>query len=268
MEEAKFSFKGKTWSLSGMTALVTGGTRGIGHAIVEELAEFGASVHICSRNQAEIDQRLKEWKSKGFSVTGSVCDVQFREQRENLMGIVASIFQGKLNILVNNVGKYLIKETPDYTAEEVSSIMSTNFESAYHLSQLAHPLLEASGYGSIVFISSIAGLKAMPLLSAYAASKGAMNQITKNLAMEWAKDNIRVNAVAPGPVMTTISESSNTNIARGEKESNVGSAILSKVPMGRIGDPKEISAIVAFLCLPAASYITGQIICADGGYTV
>ncbi|KAI9089709.1 hypothetical protein K1719_029002 [Acacia pycnantha] len=124
------------------------------------------------------------------------------------MGIVASIFQGKLNILVNNVGKYLIKETTDYTAEEVSSIMSTNFESAYHLSQLAHPLLKASGCGSIVFISSIAGVKAMPLLSAYAASKGAMNQVTKNLAMEWAKDNIRVNMVAPGPVMTTISESS------------------------------------------------------------
>ncbi|KAK4270874.1 hypothetical protein QN277_019642 [Acacia crassicarpa] len=184
------------------------------------------------------------------------------------MGIVASIFQGKLNILVNNVGKYLLKETPDYTTKEVLSIMSTNFESAYHSNQLAHPLLKASGYGSIVLISSIAGLKAMPLLFAYAASKGAMNQITKNLAMEWAKDNIRVNAVAPGPVMTTISESSNTNIARGEKESNVGSAILSKVPMGRIGYPKEISTIVAFLCFPAASYITGQIICADGGYTV
>ncbi|XP_028772973.1 tropinone reductase homolog At5g06060-like [Neltuma alba] len=267
MGEAKFSFKDKRWSLSGMTALVTGGTRGIGYAIVEELAEFGAAVHICSRNQAEIDKCLNDWKSKGFSVTGSVCDVQFREQRENLMEIVASIFQGKLNILVNNVGKYLIKETTDYTAEDVSTIMSTNFESAYHLSQLSHPLLKATGYGSMVFISSVSGVKALPLLSAYAASKGAINQVTKNLAMEWAKDNIRVNTVAPGPVMTAISES-NTNKSRGEKATNAVSSILSQIPIGRMGKPKEISAIVAFLCLPAASYITGQIICADGGYTV
>ncbi|XP_028786416.1 tropinone reductase homolog isoform X5 [Neltuma alba] len=93
--------KDKRWSLSGMTALVTGATRGIGHAIVEELAEFGAVVHICSRNQADIDRCLTEWKSKGFSVTGSVCDVLSRHQRENLMETVSSIFHGKLNILVS-----------------------------------------------------------------------------------------------------------------------------------------------------------------------
>ncbi|KAF7825628.1 tropinone reductase-like protein [Senna tora] len=267
MDEAKMGFKDKRWSLSGMTALVTGGTRGIGHAIAEELAEFGAAVHICSRNQAEIDKCVKEWQSRGFSVTGSASDVLYPHQRLNLMEIVASIFQGKLNIIVNNVGTYMIKETIDFSAEDISTIMKTNFESPYHLSQLAYPLLKASGYGNIVFISSISGVKALPLLSLYAASKGAMNQVTKNLAFEWAKDNIRVNAVAPGPVMTTISESG-VNEARGENESNAASAIMSQIPMCRIGHPKEISALVAFLCLPVASYITGQIICADGGYTV
>ncbi|XP_028786415.1 tropinone reductase homolog isoform X4 [Neltuma alba] len=256
--------KDKRWSLSGMTALVTGATRGIGHAIVEELAEFGAVVHICSRNQADIDRCLTEWKSKGFSVTGSVCDVLSRHQRENLMETVSSIFHGKLNILINNAAAVIAKESTDYTAEDVSTIMQTNFESTYHLSQLAHPLLKASGYGAIVNISSLAGLKAFPNVSVYAASKGAINQVTKNLALEWAKDNIRVNAIAPGAVMTLLLEACMEK-SRGE---NAADVIASEIPVGRIGEPKDISAIVAFLCLPAASYITGQVISADGGQTV
>ncbi|TKY65986.1 Tropinone reductase 1 [Spatholobus suberectus] len=142
--------------------------------------------------------------------------------------------------------------------------MGTNFESAYHLSQLAYPLLKESGYGSIVFISSIAGVNAIPVLSAYSASKGAMNQFTKNVALEWAKDNIRANAVAPGPVMTTLLQSV-VNSGTGGDEAVEG--VLSRTPVGRMGEPREISSLVAFLCLPAASYITGQIICVDGGYT-
>ncbi|KAK7256787.1 hypothetical protein RIF29_30268 [Crotalaria pallida] len=261
MAETKLSFKDKRWSLHGMTALVTGGSRGIGHAIVEELAEFGAAVHICARNQKDIDKCLEEWKNKGFNVTGSVCDVITRDQREKLMEIVASIFHGKLNILVNNAGAITSKGITDHTAEDMSNIMGTNFESSYHLSQLAHPLLKASGYGNIIFNSSVAGLKALPAVSVYAASKGAINQFTRNLALEWAKDNIRANAVAPGPVMTPILE----NFMKSLDEDNLN-AMMSRV--SRMGDPKEISALVAFLCLPAASYITGQVIVVDGGSTI
>ncbi|KAF7825629.1 tropinone reductase-like protein [Senna tora] len=320
MAEGKLSFKDKRWSLTGMTALVTGGTKGIGHAIVEELAEFGAVVHICSRNQADIDKCLKEWESKGFSVTGSVCDVKLRDQRENLMETVASIFHGKLNILINNAATNIIKKTTDYSAEDISTVMGTNFESTYHLSQLAYPLLKASGYGNIVNISSIAAANVLPLIAVYAASKGAMNQVTKNLAFEWAKDNIRVNAVAPGFVMTPLLESymdkvdlrvalledlkvpcvaehlnpscsftslnsslslsisttsNKSNALRalpnepgGEGGEKVVRDMVSQTPLGRIGEPKEISVLVAFLCLPVASYITGQIIYADGGFTV
>ncbi|KOM38068.1 hypothetical protein LR48_Vigan03g145000 [Vigna angularis] len=139
--------------------------------------------------------------------------------------------------------------------------MGTNFEACFHLCQLAHPLLKASGYGNIVFISSISGLKAFPLCTAYAASKGALNQFTKNIALEWAKDNIRANAVAPGPVKTELLDSI---METSDIEKQV-EALVSLSPAGRIGEPKDISAMVAFLCLPAASYITGQIITVDGG---
>ncbi|KAK9289684.1 hypothetical protein L1049_007842 [Liquidambar formosana] len=191
-----------------MTALVTGGSRGIGHAIVEELARFGAVVHTCSRNQTELNERLQEWESKGLTVTGSVCDLISRADREKLMETVSSAFHGKLNILVNNAGIAIELEPTQYTAGDFSTVMGTNFEWGYHLCQLAHPLLKASGNGSIVFISSVAGVIALPCLSVYAASKGAMNQVTKNLACEWAKDSIRTNAAAPSFTRTSM-----TNLA-------------------------------------------------------
>ncbi|KAL5742704.1 hypothetical protein ACOSP7_029436 [Xanthoceras sorbifolium] len=264
MAEAELSCRDKRWSLNGMTALVTGGTRGIGHAIVEELAGFGAVVHTCSRNQTELNACLKEWENKGFEVTGSLCDVSVRAQREKLMETVSSIFQGKLNILVNNAGIAITKETVDFTAEDISATLAINFESGYHFCQLAHPLLKASGHGSIVFISSIAGVIAQPLVSIYAASKGAMNQITKNLACEWAKDNIRVNAIAPGVIKTSLIDAlSEDPVVKQKMES-----AASRYPMGRFGEPEEVSSLAAFLCFSAASFITGQIICVDGGCTV
>uniref|UniRef100_A0A9I9CVH3 Tropinone reductase-like protein n=1 Tax=Cucumis melo TaxID=3656 RepID=A0A9I9CVH3_CUCME len=127
-------------------------------------------------------------------------------------------------------------------------MMSTNFEAPYHLSQIYHPILKASGYGSIVFVSSIAGVTALSKISIYATTKGAINQITKNLACEWG-------------VRTTISK---LDAAVVEEYGR----LIGQTPAGRIGELEEISLVVAFLCLPTASYISGQIICVDGGFTV
>ncbi|XP_076929199.1 tropinone reductase homolog At5g06060-like [Bidens hawaiensis] len=249
------------WSLAGMTALVTGGTRGIGYAVVEELAELGATVHTCSRNETELNQRLQEWSTKGFTITGSVCDASSGPQRQELIDKVSSIFNGKLNILINNVGTNIKKATLEYTTEEYSMIMSTNLESAYHMSQLAHPLLKASGLASIVFISSVAGLVHMSSGSIYGATKGAMNQLARNLACEWAKDNIRVNSVAPWYIKTSLVEHVLSDKQFLDK-------VASRTPMNRPGEANEVSSVVAFLCLHAASYITGQTIAVDGGFSV
>ncbi|XP_074578665.1 tropinone reductase homolog At5g06060-like isoform X2 [Curcuma longa] len=164
------------WTLQGTTALVTGGTRGIGHAVVEEFARLGASVHTCSRKEDELAECLSKWAALGFRVTGSVCDLSVREQRERLIRDVSAAFDGKLNILVNNAGTNVRKPTVDYSAEEFSLVMATNLESAYHLCQLAHSLLKASGVGSIVFISSVAGVVALNTGSVYAATKAYRRQ--------------------------------------------------------------------------------------------
>ncbi|KAH0454739.1 hypothetical protein IEQ34_016663 [Dendrobium chrysotoxum] len=246
----------KRWSLHGTTALVTGGSKGIGRAIVEELASLGAKVHTCARNQEELDKSLQHWQSLKLNVTGSVCDVSSRAEREKLMELVSSLFQGKLNILVNNAGTSILKSSLEFTAEDYKNLMAINLESAFHLSQLSHPLLKASGAGSIVFISAVGGFLAFPLLTLY----GAINQLTRNLALEWATDNIRVNSVAPGAIITPLLNASFD--ASGDTSI---SSVSSGIPLGRAGQPVEVATVTAFLCMAAASYITGQVIVADGG---
>ncbi|CAN1282623.1 Tropinone reductase homolog At5g06060 [Linum perenne] len=225
------SFKSKLsnrWTLHGKTALVTGGTKGLGYAIVEELAGLGAIVHTCSRNQAELSKCLNEWKNKGLEVTGSVCDVTSAAEREKLIETLSSQFEGKLNIL---------KPTVDYTAEDYSSLMGTNFDSSYNFCQLTHPLLKASGDGSIVFISSVGGVVSLSTGSIYGATK------------------------APWYIRTPLAE-------RDLENEQFVEAIVSRTPLGRIAEAEDVSSVVAFLCMPAACYVTGQTICVDGGFTV
>ncbi|TVU24738.1 hypothetical protein EJB05_27192, partial [Eragrostis curvula] len=250
------------WSLAGATALVTGGSKGIGHAIVEELAGFGARVHTCARNAAALEECRRRWAEKGLQVTVSVCDVSVRADREALMDTVKTTFGAKLDVLVNNAGQSMFKAASECTGEDYARIMATSLESCFHLTQLAHPLLAAAAAGgSVVHVSSIAGLIGLPALSVYSMTKGAMNQLTRSLAAEWARDGIRVNCIAPGGVKTDISADKAIDPELVKKE-------MARLPMGRIGEPEEVASMVAFLCMPAASYMTGQVICIDGGRTI
>ncbi|XP_049411144.1 tropinone reductase homolog At5g06060-like [Solanum stenotomum] len=253
--------KSSIWSLNGLAALVTGGTTGIGHAVVEELGGLGAKVYTCSKTESELNEPMQDWADRGIQVKGSACDVTCRDQRIELMKKVSSEFDGKLNILINNVGTNIWKHSIDYNAEDYAHMMATNLESSFHFSQLAHPLLKSSGDGSIVFTASVAGLVHVSGTSIYGATKAGMIQLTRNLACEWGRDGIRVNAVAPCYTNTPL-------VKHLLKDKEFSDALISRIPLGRSGEVEEVSSLIAYLCLPGASYVTGQIIPVDGGFTV
>jgi Tropinone reductase 1 len=262
------------WSLAGKTALVTGGTKGIGRAIVEELAGFGVRVHTCSRSDADVQERLRGWDADFDAgrlrgrVTASTCDVSVRADREALVAAACAELGGRLDILVNNAGQTFFSEVAGTKAEDYSRVMATNLESCFHLAQLAHPLLLLPGGGGVVVnVSSIGGLMGYPRLSVYSATKAAVNQLTRTLAVEWAPDGIRVNCVAPGGVRTDLLDSSGIQLDS-EAAAKMWETECTRIPLGRLGEPEEIASLVSFLCMPAASYITGQVMVVDGGRTV
>uniref|UniRef100_A0A0D3HPH5 Tropinone reductase I n=1 Tax=Oryza barthii TaxID=65489 RepID=A0A0D3HPH5_9ORYZ len=251
------------WTLAGATALVTGGSKGIGHAIVEELAGFGARVHTCARNAAELEASRRRWEERGLRVTATVCDVSARGDREALVAAAAGEFGGRLDILVNNVGRTMFRAAAACSGEDFALLVATNLESCFPLAQLAHPLLLAAGGGGgcVVNISSVAGTVGIPALAVYSMTKGGMNQLTRSLAAEWAGDGIRVNCVAPGGVKTDICQNETIDPELIKSE-------MDRLPMRRLAEPEEVAATVAFLCMPAASYITGQVVGVDGGRTI
>ena len=176
--------------------------------------------------------------------------------------MVEAVGDGRpLDILVNNVGTNIRKPSLAFTEDEYRTVLDTNLTSAWELTRLLQPALKASARASIVNIGSVAGLRAVGSGAVYAMSKAALAHLTRYLACEWARDGIRVNMVAPWYTQTPLA-----GPVLGQPD--VLAAIVDKTPMGRVAQPEEIAAVVAFLCLPAASYVTGQEIAVDGGFSV
>ncbi|QIX61294.1 SDR family oxidoreductase [Hymenobacter sp. BT18] len=248
------------WHLRGKVALVTGASKGIGAAVAEELLQLGAVVVAAARNPAPLREQVQRWQQLGFPAHAVEADVSRPDGRAQALAAVAAL-GSPLHILVNNVGTNIRKATVDYTPAEYQQLMATNLESVFGMCQAAHPLLKAAGSASIVNVGSVAGLTHLRTGAIYGMTKAAMTQLGRNLAVEWAPDGIRVNTVAPWYIRTPLAETVLRN-------PDYLAQVVARTPMQRIGEPEEVSAAVAFLCLPAASYITGQCLSVDGGFVV
>ncbi len=248
------------WRLDGQTALVTGASRGIGLATVRELAGLGADVLLVARDEAHLEQTLGELADEfpARVLRGFAADVGDPEQRLEVFDWVADLDAGP-SLLVNNVGDNVTRPALDYTVDEVRALLGTNLLAAFEMCRLAHPHLAEHGNAAIVNVGSVSGLIHVRTGAPYGMTKAALHQLTRNLACEWAGDGIRVNAIAPWYIRTRRTEDALADDDYLEE-------VLARTPMGRIGEPEEAAAAIAFLCLPAASYITGECIAIDGGF--
>ena len=250
----------RRWRLDGQTALVTGASLGIGRAIADELLGLGADLLVVARDVSALDATTAELAEAHpeREVRSFAADVADAEQRREIFDWVEDLGEG-LNILVNNAGTNLRRATMDYAEDEWRSLFETNLFSAFELSRFAFPLLSRHATSCIVNVGSVSGLTHVRTGAAYGMSKAALHQLTRNLACEWAEDGVRVNSVAPWYVRTR-----RTSDALAQPD--YYEEVIDRTPMRRVGEPEEVAAAVAFLCLPASSYVTGECIAVDGGF--
>lgn len=250
-------------SLEGRKALVTGGSKGIGRATTELFLKLGAEVAICARGETELEAVRQLAPDRCHAIVADL------STENGVKELIAKLPWKELDILVNNCGTNIRKKAEEFTNEEFSKVFDTNFMSCMWLSRAALPLLKsgserrkaqgATGGAAVVNLSSVAGTTHIPSGFPYAASKAAMDQMTRNLGVEWARFGIRVNSVAPGAIETPLIRTANPQYIADFKE---------RKPMGRLGQVEEIARPIAFLASDAASFITGQTLYVDGGFTV
>jgi tropinone reductase I len=246
------------WSLAGMSVVVTGAGRGIGAAIVAELLHHGASVLGTARPQGDLEALRIAHPEAAGRLNIFQADITLPEEREHLIAHAVKTLGG-MDVLVNNAGGTFRARATDSSVDDFQRLLNLNVLAAFDLARLSHPYLRTSGRAGIVNLSSITSQVALPDRVLYGTTKAALDHLTRSLAAEWGADGIRVNAVLPWFTRTPMTQGVLADEVWSER-------ILKATPLGRVADPDDIARAVAFLAMPAAGYITGQLLAVDGGF--
>jgi NAD(P)-dependent dehydrogenase (short-subunit alcohol dehydrogenase family) len=250
------------FDLTGKVVIVTGSGRGLGRAIAVGVADHGATTVVCSRTLTEAQAVVDQIVASGGTALALRVDTADRGSCQALIDETVAAY-GRIDVLVNNAGIDIIEPAEEVSEDAWDQVVTINLKGYFNCSQFAARQMLAQGTGgSILNNSSIAGEVGIKGLTAYAAAKGGVNQMTKTMAVEWASKGIRVNAFSPGYFENIMSGATDEH-SRPEKRAQV----LQFTPMGRRGSPDELVGPVVFLASDAASYVTGAILLVDGGYT-
>ena len=251
----------RAFDLTGRVAVVTGGNGGIGLAMARGIAACGADVVISGRNAEKAVGALAAIRELGVKAEFVAADVTQKSECQKLIAESERLF-GRVDILVNNAGTSIRKMPQDYSEDEWRLVLDTNLTSAFLCSQAAYPAMVRAGGGKMINIGSMMSLFGAPYATPYASSKGGIVQMTRALATAWAKDNIQVNAVLPGWIDTDLTVRARAQVP-GLKES-----VEKRTPVGRWGEPPDMSGVAAFLATPASDFVTGTAIPVDGGFSI
>jgi NAD(P)-dependent dehydrogenase (short-subunit alcohol dehydrogenase family) len=248
------------FSLAGKIALVTGGGRGLGRAGALAFAKAGARVALLSRTRTQLEETAAAVEALGRKALVAIADTRNAAEVDAAVQATVAAF-GRIDILFNNAGTNIRKNVVDMPDEDWHTIMDTNVKGAFLVARAVARQMVQQGSGTIINMSSMSAASAEPTKAVYAASKGAIALLTKGLALELAPHGIRVNAIAPGYMLTSLVKGGLD--ADPERKQRV----LARIPLGRLGAPEEIGGALVFLASEAASYITGATITIDGGWT-
>ena len=249
------------FELDGKVALITGSSKGIGLALAEVLAEYGAKVVVSSRSQDSVDEVAKNLREKGHTVMAQACHVGDSEQRKILVNKTIETYGG-IDILINNAAINPVFKGLESMSEEIyDKMMNVNLKAAFDLSNLCFPYLNDSKGSSIINIASVEGLKPSFGLGLYGVTKAALIMLTQVQAKEWGKYGIRSNAICPGLIQTKFSSALWQN-------ETIMKQVVKELPAGRMAQPQELTGLAVYLASDAGSYSTGGIYTVDGGHMI